>query len=279
MVTVLDIAGQEIKEAAERLEKTSAKEHAAALEKTLPDLAERIKSGTVTVEEIDSFLNSFPQVQPKIKEYLLSKKGYLLFQEGKQEEGLQNYDCALATNESPSTWAMKGNALLQMGRIEEALQAFQRAYELREYFGPQKQEYLKDLFWAWGTTTFFLGLDAVLEQDSTKLGERVRQFLDIKEKAKSAGLEAIPGKVVFREPGSEPQGKVSGDTEHTLIVYAHEAELRDALEELELAIKLLSIKDPFEGLRALSKEISKYWPEGLSAVDAIREQRDREWKT
>jgi tetratricopeptide (TPR) repeat protein len=280
MVTVLDIAGQEIKEAAERLEKTSAKEHAAELEAFSPALSKSIKEGTLTVAEIDSFLQDHLKVPPKLKEYLLGKKAWLLLLGGQADQALHFYDEVLeGFPESPSTWAMKGNALLQMGRIEEALQAFQRAYELREYFGPQKQEYLKDLFWAWGTTTFFLGLDAILEQDSTKLGERVHQFLDIKEKAKSAGLEAIPGKVVFREPGSEPQGKVSGDTEHTLIVYAHEAELRDALEELELAIKLLSIKDPFEGFRALAKEVSKVWPKGLSAVEAIREQRDREWKT
>jgi tetratricopeptide (TPR) repeat protein len=279
MVALLEWTQPKIKDADERFDRASTAEHAAALEQALPNLAERVKSGTVTVEDIDSFLNSVPQVQPELKEYLLVKKGYLLSQQGKQEEGLRNYDYALATIEKPATWALKGNALLQMDRTDEALQAFQRAYELREYFGPQKQEYLRDLFWAWGTTTYFLGLDAVLEQDSTKLGKWVHQFLDIKERAKSAGLEAIPGKVVFREPGSEPQGKVSGEAEHTLIVHAHEAELRDALEELELAIRLLSIKDPFEGLRALSKEISKYWPEDVSAVDAIREQRDREWNT
>ena len=52
------------------------------------------------------------------------------------------------------------------------------------------------------------------------------------------------------------------------------ANLKAALEELELMVRLLSIKDPFEGWRELSKEISKVWPKGVSAVDAIREQRD-----
>ena len=279
MVTLLPSIEQNLKEAWERLEEASTWEHAAALESALPSLAKSIRDGTVTVEEIDSFLDNLPQVQPELKEYLLYKKGYLLFQQGKQEEGLQNYDSALSTKETPSTWAMKGNALLQMERIEEALEAFQRAYELRKYFGPQKQEYLKDLFWAWGTTAFFLGLDAVLDQDSTELGKRVSEFLDIEEKARSVGLEGIPGKVVFRDPGSETPGEVSGEAERALIVYAHEAELRDAIEELEVAIKLLSIKDPFEGWRALGKEISKRWPKDVSAVDAIREQRDREWST
>ena len=56
-------------------------------------------------------------------------------------------------------------------------------------------------------------------------------------------------------------------------------ELREALEELDLMVRLLSIKDPFDGWRALTKEISKVWPEDVSAVDAIREQRDRPWNT
>ena len=55
--------------------------------------------------------------------------------------------------------------------------------------------------------------------------------------------------------------------------------LREALEELDLMVRLLSIKDPFDGWRALTKEISKVWPEDVSAVDAIREQRDRPWNT
>ena len=162
-----------------------------------------------------------------------------------------------------------------MQRIDEAFHAFEKAYSLRGYFGPQKQEYLKDLFWTWGAVTFFLGLDAVLEQDSTELQKRVEEFLDIQERANEEGLGGIPGKVLFREPGSEEPGKVSGEAERTLVLHIHETpELQEAIEELELTIRLLSIKDPFERFRELSKEISKVWPEGVSAADAIREQRD-----
>ncbi len=48
---------------------------------------------------------------------------------------------------------------------------------------------------------------------------------------------------------------------------------RNALEEFLLSVRLSSIRDPFKGWQALSREISKGWPEGVSAVDAIREQR------
>ena len=50
--------------------------------------------------------------------------------------------------------------------------------------------------------------------------------------------------------------------------------LKAALDELELMVRLLSIEDPFEGWRELTKEISKVWPKGVSALDAVREQRE-----
>ena len=50
-------------------------------------------------------------------------------------------------------------------------------------------------------------------------------------------------------------------------------DLNDAMEELILMVKLLSIKDPFDRWREFSKEISSVWPNDVSAVDAIREQR------
>lgn len=52
------------------------------------------------------------------------------------------------------------------------------------------------------------------------------------------------------------------------------AEDKEAFEEFMLGVRLMSIRDPFKGWYAVGKEISKHWPEGLSAVDAIREERD-----
>ena len=51
-------------------------------------------------------------------------------------------------------------------------------------------------------------------------------------------------------------------------------EFQEALEELEVMVRLLSVKDPFEGWRALTKELTKVWPAGVSAVDAVREKRE-----
>ena len=51
-------------------------------------------------------------------------------------------------------------------------------------------------------------------------------------------------------------------------------EEEDAFEGLRIMIELGDIQDPFEGWKALAVEISKVWPEGVSAVEAVREQRD-----
>ena len=96
-----------------------------------------------------------------------------------------------------------------------------------------------------------------MNNDSRELQKGVEAYLEVLENSRKEG---IPGSIGVLE-AKEPMSK----------------ELKEALEELELTIRLMSIKDPFEGWRALSTEISKVWPKGLSAVDAIREQRDREW--
>ena len=38
-------------------------------------------------------------------------------------------------------------------------------------------------------------------------------------------------------------------------------------------VTLLAIEDPFEGLDAVAKRISKVWPKDVDCVEAVREQR------
>lgn len=257
MPEVLPQIEQQLRETWERLERASAEDYSAAFEKLSTNLAKSIREGTVTIDEIDTFLAKSHQGQPDLKEYLLAKKAGLLLHQGHSEQALKHYDEALQVKETPSTWALKGIALLQMERVDEALQAFQKAYSLRENFGPQKQEYLKDLFQGWSISALVRGLFGILHNDSKELQKGVEAYLEILESSRKEGIAGAIGVLEAEEPVSE--------------------ELKDALEELELAVKLLSIKNPFEGWRALTKEISKVWPKDVSAVDAIREQREREW--
>jgi len=196
----------------------------APLKGLLNRIRDAIRDDTLTVAQIDSFIHENLDRLPASKKqqilgFLLSKKAFLLFRDGHEAKGLEFYDEALKVNEAPSTWTLKGTALLQMERLDEAFQSFEKAFSLRENFGDQKQEYLKLL-----------------------------------EEAKAENLQTSVVNLAFEEPVDQ--------------------ELRDALEELELMVRLLSIKDPFEGWRALTKELTNVWPTGVSAVDAVREQRE-----
>jgi len=222
-------------------------------------LANRIREDTVVAEDIDTFIKDtlilLPRSkQPDILEYLLAKNGILLCQAGAIENGLGYYDEALGVKETPSTWALKGMALLQVDRLDEVFEAFEKAFELRAEFGAKKQAYLNDLINAWSTSAQLRGLGGILELDVSEAQKGVKEFLHISSKANGESLGASLSRLVVHETAS--------------------VKLKAAVEELELMVRLLAIDDPFDGWRELSKEISKVWPKNVSAVGAIREQRE-----
>ena len=223
------------------------------------DLLKSIKDGTVTVGQIDSFLQDKLGLLPKSIQqcahgFLLSKKAWMVSQEGKLEEALLLYGEALEIEETPSTWSLKGTAFLQVDRPDDAFDAFRRSYSLRQEFGPQKQGHLENLLGGWSVAALLRGLSGILEQDVREAENGVFEYVELLDKAKQDNLEHMVLNLAVEQPVPE--------------------DLKAGLEELELMVRLLSIKDPFEGWRALTKEISKVWPEDVSAVDAIREQRE-----
>ena len=261
MVTALDLVEPKIREATQGLRKTSISEHAASLEALPSDMLKSIKEGTLTLKEIDLFLHSRLKVPPQLQEYLLAEKAWLLLRGGQGEQALHFYDEALEIiPNTASTWARKGAALLELNQIEEAFQAFERAYSLRQNFGAQREGYLRDLFTGWSLAAVSLSLGGIAEQDTARAAQGVKEYLSVKAKAEAEKMPEAATVILEAEEQAEP-----GITKD--------------IEEWNLMVKLLSIIDPFEGFRAMSKEISKHWPKGLSAVDAVREQRDREWNT
>ena len=91
MVTALDWAEQEIKEAGQRLEKASDTEHSAVLKTLHARLEKGIRVGTVTIEDIDSFLKQTPRVAPVLTEYLAFLAAHGL-------QGLQPFFAAQGTH-------------------------------------------------------------------------------------------------------------------------------------------------------------------------------------
>lgn len=240
-------------------------EHLDAFKTASAALAQSIEDETVTVAQIDIFLQETFHLLPDSKqqqgqdvlEFLLCTKAVLLFGQGKENEGLELYDEALGIIEKPSTWALKGTALLQQERIDESFHAFQKAYALKDAFGPQKKEYLQDLFAVWSGASLLQALSGILNSDLRESAKGAHQYLQVVDNAREENLDSAVLTLTGQEPVSQ--------------------ELQDALEELALMVRLLGIKDPFDRWREFTKEISKVWPKGVSAVDAIREQRDREW--
>ena len=244
----------------EHLQESFLPEHLDALQASSAKLATAVREDTVTIEDIDTFFKEYPDISPALKDRLLSKKAWLLSTIGRLEEALECYGEALKHDEAiPSTWTLKGTALLQLERLDEAFDAFQKAYLHRHKFGPQKPEHLENLLGVWSTSALLRGLYGILEQNITEAQKGVEEYISILNQAKDEGLQTAVLKLAVEEPV--------------------EQDLRDALEELDLMVRLLSIRDPFARWRELGRELSKVWPDGVSAVDAIREQRDREWNT
>jgi len=233
-------------------------EHANSVKTASVYLADKIRDDTVTAEDIDTFIDKTLKRLPKSKrpdvlEFLLAKKGIFRCQAGAIDDGLKFYGEALAVKETPSTWALKGTALLQVDRLDEAFHAFNNAFELRQQFGPQKRAYLNDLFLAWSSGAQLRGLGGILAQDISEAQKGVNEFLNVSSKANAEGQSTSLARLAADETAS--------------------ANLKAAMDELELMVRLLSIEDPFEGWRELTKEVSKVWPHDISAVDEIREQR------
>lgn len=268
MVVTNPAIDQSLKDAWERIDELTSQEQVSPFEALPQNMAKKIQDGTVTLEEIAALLIKSPPDEPVLKGQLLLKKAELLRKDGRLEEALEHYDEVLRIHpNSHSTLAQRGLVLIELDRLDEGLLTLQSADQLlekdqsiNETFGGQSLSYLGPVYSGWSVAALLLGIASILQQNSIVFRTCVESYLLVLEKSQAAGLENWVAKPSLLE-GAESLSP----------------ELRDPLEELMLAIRLLSIKDPFDRWREFTKEISKVWPEGLSAVDAIREQRDREW--
>ena len=76
----------------------------------------------------------------------------------------------------------------------------------------------------------------------------------------------------LKEHASNILRRVREDGETVIITYRGKAVARiSPMEDLEA--KKARVEEVLRKMEELSKEISKDWPKGLSAVDAVREQR------
>jgi hypothetical protein len=156
-------------------------------------------------------------------------------------------------------------ALLEEGRLKEGLTVLEQSLELidteRAPYPPNQAAFLQNVVDWWLTGGALYGVFAgILPAKLYEAEFGAQQCIAAVRFAKRARLN-IPRLRTEEMTLDEP-------------VQMTESELRRAAEELNTMIRLLSIEDPFEGALALSEELQKSWPEGVSAVDAIREQRE-----
>ena len=182
-------------------------------------------------------------------------QGVTFLQAGKEEEAVRAFEKALKLNPNdPGSWMGKGLALGLMKRASDSDHAFQKSFDLREDF-PDGGRALNA---TWTVVALAQGLDAILTNDIPIFKEAGYKYIDILEKAEQDGMgQAVEDALVqFKDQLKKRKDK-------------------KAFEEVELFVRLMKIKDPLEGWRGLSEEISKVWPKGVSAVEAIREQRGK----
>ncbi|MBI4299411.1 MAG: tetratricopeptide repeat protein [Chloroflexi bacterium] len=182
-------------------------------------------------------------------------RGVALWELGKHQEALLAFDEALGYRKDyPEAWCNKGVALGLMGKHQEALAAFGRAYEFRDRLADGGA----NLYRLWALDSLAHALDGLLNQNIRAFEEGGLKYIDIFEKSQRDGPDFVG---------------VVEDTLAQLKARLKKRKEQKAFEELEVFIRLMKIKDPFEGWKALGKEISKVWPKGHSVRKAVREMR------
>lgn len=224
-------------------------------------LAKEVRDGTASVSTVEDYLQKQP-IPPGLKEpilgFLFAQKARLSLRDDRAKEAVTYAEQALAhDNDSPANWLAMGAAQLWLELYDEAIGSFESAFLTRKRFGTQLKRHLPMLIKSWSGCALLYALSGIIQQDVAIAGKGVREYLRVLDEAKVQNLESSV---------MAPIGKATGDSVPP--------ELQADLDELELMVRLLSIEDPFEGWRELSKEVSKVWPRDVSAVDEIREQRE-----
>lgn len=227
----------------------------------MPDYVEAWHNKGVAFKHLgrhDDALNAFRRILGQRPDDARASQsiGSVLLAQQKTEEALSAFQEALGSGGDSSVIRMSvGVTLGILRRYADANLEFQKAYEAKE-----KDLIVKTtLYKAWATSTLSLGVIALIDQDIKAFEEAGFAYIAIAEKSQQdqAGDQVEAVLTDFR---TAFQGK-------------KRRKFLKAFEELELFIKLMMIKDPYEGWRAIGKAMSERWPRGLSAVEAVREMR------
>ncbi len=171
---------------------------------------------------------------------------------GRHQEALEAFDRAIQLRPyDPWAYFYRGMALGQLGHFAKALEALESVYlSRRTSYGVGQAIYL-----ASSHISLLFGLSALK-----------RRWLPDYEKATDAFIK-------WRARARRDKQIAAFNQAVKEFKEALPAEEKDTFEDFMLGVRLMSIRDPFKGWKALGKEISKDWPKDVSAVEAVREQR------
>jgi len=169
------------------------------------------------------------------------------------EEALQALNEALRLSpDYAEGWYNKGVALEKLRRFEEARQAWERALALKDQLADRGAKVYLNL----GALLLVEGLRHIQTGALEEAEETAREFIRLQRQAEDKRMGGVMGEAV-----NEVKAELS------------KKELK-LFEEFELMLTILSIEDPLERWKTLAREIGEKWPKGLSAVQAIREERE-----
>ena len=260
MVTMTPREALGITEPSLEPEKALTAEQLNALDTWPKSLGKKIRAGTASITAVEDYLQKKP-IPSELKEpllgFLFAQKARMALRDDRAKEAAGYAEQALAHDgESPANWLAMGAAQLWLELYDEATVSFESAFLTRKRFGAHLRRHLPMLLKSWSGCALLHALSGIIKQDLGIAEMGVKEYLRVLDEAKAQNLE---------DSMMVPVGKSTGDSVPP--------DLQADLDELELMVRLLSIDDPFEGWRELSKEISKVWPHDISVVDEIREQR------
>ena len=100
------------------------------------------------------------------------------------------------------------------------------------------------------------GIDSIASSDMKKAEERALEFIQLRKEAEKKGMAQAVENAMAEFKAGLTKKKLK------------------QLDEFEVMCTLLAIENPFERWKVLGEMISDKWPKGVSAVEAIREQRE-----
>ena len=181
--------------------------------------------------------------------------GWAKAQLEQHDEALDTFNQLIASwPDVAEVWVFRYPSLVSLDRMQEARESLEGAYLHRHKYSPSV---IWSLYYAGAVVLLLLGVTSIEKRSLRNLEAITKGFIMWREQARLDNQAAA-----FRD-GAAAAAKEMLTNEKT-----------EVYEEFILSVRLGSIEDPFEGWKALGEEISKVWPKGVSAVDAIREQRE-----